>query len=149
MVDNVRITQKANSTPPDGTVVKTDQIGTAHYQIIKVDIGGDGVSVPLVADGVTNSLRVITYPHHEIHEGSAFEIKSYKDLAINKVRDIRITTPNTTKWAHFTLEFDTKSETLWYLYENVAIVNTGTAITPINCNRNSTGASVLIVIFFL
>ena len=52
MGDNVRITKNAKSTPPDGTKVATDDIDGVHYQIVKLDIGGDGVSVP-VTDLVT------------------------------------------------------------------------------------------------
>ena len=58
MADNVTITHKANSTPPDGTIVATDQVGTAHIQRVKLDVGGGGLSVPVVgqlplADGLT------------------------------------------------------------------------------------------------
>jgi len=47
MPDNVKITHQANSTPPDGTIIATDIVGTAHYQRFKLDIGGDGASVPV------------------------------------------------------------------------------------------------------
>lgn len=43
MPDNVDITSGA------GTTVATDIVGTAHHQRVKVDAGGDGVSVPLIA----------------------------------------------------------------------------------------------------
>ena len=55
MPDNVVITAKANSTPPDGTIIATDLVGTAHYQRFKLDIGGDGVSVP-----VTDFVKPVT-----------------------------------------------------------------------------------------
>lgn len=42
MADNVTFTSGANSTPPASTVVATDDIGGAHYQIIKLAIGADG-----------------------------------------------------------------------------------------------------------
>ncbi len=48
MVDNVEITYKANSTPPAGTVIATDNVGDKHYQRFKLDIGGDGVSSPVL-----------------------------------------------------------------------------------------------------
>ena len=47
MADNVVIpaTGSGDATP----IVATDQVGTAHYQRMKLDGGGDGVSVPIVA----------------------------------------------------------------------------------------------------
>lgn len=43
MPDNVEITAGS------GTPIKTDLVGTVHYQVIKLDGGGDGLSVPVVA----------------------------------------------------------------------------------------------------
>lgn len=42
MADNVTITQGT------GTSVATDDVGGAHYQRVKLDVGGDGASVPVV-----------------------------------------------------------------------------------------------------
>jgi hypothetical protein len=39
MADNVTITSGANSTPPAGTVVATDDVGGAHYQVVKIALG--------------------------------------------------------------------------------------------------------------
>lgn len=43
MPDNVDITSGV------GTSVATDDVGGVHYQKIKLDAGGDGASVPVVA----------------------------------------------------------------------------------------------------
>lgn len=43
MPDNVEITAGS------GTPIKTDLVGTAHYQVVKLDAGGDGLAVPVVA----------------------------------------------------------------------------------------------------
>lgn len=43
MVDNVAITAGS------GTTIRTDQVGSVHYQVVKLDAGGDGVSVPITA----------------------------------------------------------------------------------------------------
>lgn len=48
MADNVTF-QPTVATPPTATVVATDDVGGAQMQRIKVDGGGDGVSVPIVA----------------------------------------------------------------------------------------------------
>jgi hypothetical protein len=39
MADNVTITEGENSTPPSGTVIATDDVGSAHYQVIKLGLG--------------------------------------------------------------------------------------------------------------
>ena len=43
MADNVPV------TPGVGADVATDDVGGVHFQKIKVDLGGDGASIPLVA----------------------------------------------------------------------------------------------------
>lgn len=42
MADNVEI------TPGNGKVIATDDVGGTNYQRVKLDLGGDGVSVPVV-----------------------------------------------------------------------------------------------------
>ena len=145
MADDVTITSGANSTPPAGTVIATDDVGSKHYQRVKLDGGADGVSAPFESDASTHAITTITYVHHEIHAGSAYSIVDVNDQSINNVWDIQITTPNTTKWAHFFFSFDTESETNWYFYENVTINTPGTAVVAYNANRNSLSASGLVI----
>ena len=47
MTDNVTITQGANSTPPNGTVIATDDVGGVQYQVVKLDQGANGLSSPV------------------------------------------------------------------------------------------------------
>ena len=93
----------------------------------------------------TGAIKTIDYPHHEIHGGRAFIVNEAFDLAINNVIDVRITTPNTTRWSHFLLGFDTQSEYEWWFYETVVITVAGAAYTPIRLNRNSANASGMAV----
>lgn len=51
MADNVTITSGANSTPPAGTVVATDDVGGVHYQAIKIALGADGAVDGLLDPG--------------------------------------------------------------------------------------------------
>ena len=94
-------------------------------------------------DSTTYAFSTIDYVHREVHQGSAYGHVDVQDQTIDHVYDIQITTPNTTKWAHLTFDFNVEKETLYYFYENVAIVTAGTAITPLNRNRNSTNTSGL------
>lgn len=54
MADNVAITAGA------GTTIATDDVGTVHYQRVKIDLGGDGAASPLLAgqQAKTGSLPV-------------------------------------------------------------------------------------------
>lgn len=49
MPDNVTYQNAVPATPPNGLVVATDDVGGVDYQIVKLDVGGDGVSAPLSA----------------------------------------------------------------------------------------------------
>ena len=145
MADNVTFQKRKLATPPVDTVVAGDDIGGAIYQRVNIfSKTGDSTFQSPRIDYPTHVLMGIDYVHHEIHVGSNYEIVNYVDLAINNVFDIRITTPNTTKWAHFFYNFETKSETLWYLYRNAVISTAGTAVTPINSNHNSSNTSALV-----
>ena len=110
----------------------------------------DGTSQPLRLDRATNSIQTIEYEHHEIHAGSHFFVVGVQDLSINNVLDFTWQMPNTTKWIHWNWKIDTKSETAWYIYENVIATNPlANAITPLNSDRNSLTASVTTMKFEL
>ncbi len=98
-----------------------------------VDFDGDVA----IVDGATGAMVAIESGHHQIHNGSTFTYVDVVDLGVNNVRDIQITTPNTTEWAHFTFMISTESETDWYFYENVTINVAGAGIVEQNANRNS------------
>lgn len=46
MADNVTF-QTTVATPPNATVIATDDVGGAQYQKVKLDVGGDGASTPV------------------------------------------------------------------------------------------------------
>ncbi len=83
--------------------------------------------------------------HYQIHNGGHYELKDVIDLSINNVRDIQITTPDTAKWAHMTIAFDSENECEWFLYRNVSIVLAGSASNVQNSHHNSDKTSDLIV----
>ena len=96
-------------------------------------------------DPYTNTLKVMEYEHFEIHAGDSYGYSETVDQTVAHVYDIQITTPNTTKWAHFTYNFEVENETDWYFYENVNIILAGAAVTPPNRDRNSTNTADLIL----
>lgn len=105
----------------------------------------DSTFQPARLDKSTNSLQTIDYSHHEIHAGSHFFISDVVDLSINNVFDMILTTPDTTQWVHFTFTLSVEAETDWYIYEGAVETVAGTAVTPINNNRNSATASIAVI----
>jgi len=52
MADNVPI------TPGSGVTVATDDVSGVQYQRVKLDVGGDGASAPIVSSGVSGSVPI-------------------------------------------------------------------------------------------
>ena len=57
MADNLTTQSATLATVPDASIIATDEVASAHYQKIKLDVGGDGVSIPATGDA-TNGLDV-------------------------------------------------------------------------------------------
>ena len=137
MADNITITKNANSTPPDGTVVATDQIEGVHYQIMKIDIGVDGESIPLAADGATRALPVIEYEHHEIHSGSHYYVEGHATLGAGGVLRVMLVTPDTAKWAHFVWSISSSLGLTTDFYEGAVGGMAGGARATIHANNRN------------
>ncbi len=104
-------------------------------------------------DAATRALAVIDFPHHKIHEGDAFFVMySVADLgALTTPADtmtLTWTTPNTTKWGHFT--FVARGTSGWRVRLIEAPsggAGSQTEQLPIlNVNRNSATASAFIAL---
>ncbi len=120
-------------------------LGLLSIMLLVVGCSSDE-AVYITTDGMdktSQALTTISLAEHEIHDGDAYGVKSVVDLGNGAVRDIQITTPNTTVWAHMIISFETESETEWYLYEDVNIIAPGTDESPYNANRNSTNTTTL------
>jgi|GEM_PF-1359086 hypothetical protein len=102
---------------------------------------GDTSVKPIKQDGSTHSLCTIDYEHCEVHSGSHYETRINKDMPNGGTFGIAFTTPNTTKWPHMIFAVDVELEADIILYENVTSWTGGTAITPLNSNRNSGNTS--------
>lgn len=90
----------------------------------------------------------IEYEHNEIHEGNHFFICDYATSGFNSADTIEfvITTPDTTKWAHMTIGFESILGATLDVYEGSSNVVGGTAVTPKNNNRNSDTVSTLTIL---
>lgn len=128
------ITDRTDNLDGDTAVVTQSQIYGS---------GSDSLVQPIRIDKFTNTLQVIDYAHHEAHAASHYFVRNYEDQANGAYLDIRVTTPDTTKWAHMLLIIEVESEVEVMVYEGAVISVAGTARTPINNNRNSANTSGL------
>ena len=116
----------------------------AHPVEIKMHNGTKDVYV--TADAVTNAINTIDYGHHEIHEGSGYFV-TYSALANDTdLIEVRIQTPNTTKWAHMQIVIDVALAGTAQLWRGTTKTHeAGNAITPMNRNHNSSNTSGLTI----
>ena len=92
----------------------------------------------------TYALKTIDYAHHEVHSGSHYYIEGYATLANEGVLRVKLVTPNTAKWAHFQWAISSSGILVTTLHEGASGGMTGgSAVVPINNNRNSSNTSGL------
>lgn len=98
----------------------------------------------LTKDAYSNSLEIIDFEHHEVHDGNHFFYTDAFTLASAGTQYYMLTTPNTTKWTHLTFCGTGSAITQIELYESGD--RTGTlAQTISNNDRNSATAATLVV----
>jgi len=107
----------------------------------------DGRSYGINKDAVTGSQIVVSYAHHELHEGGAFT--AHLDMTTDSDDDHRtaigFSTPDTAKWAHLIIAVSSSDPAEFFIEEDVTIDNdAGTEMTVYNRNRNSDKTSTLL-----
>ena len=105
-----------------------------------------GVYVGQPVDSTTGAIETIDYSHHEIHSGSHY-FAVYSALKDNAgTIEVRIATPNTTKWAHMRIVVDSGLAATAQLWMNTTKTHVAdNAITPMNRNHNSDNTSGLTI----
>lgn len=106
---------------------------------------GPGEIGVLKTDTATSTLQTIDYAHHEAHAGSHYYVSGYSTLGSGGTISFSVTTPDTTKWAHMLFNIAGSDVTTVTVYEGATGISGGTAIVPINNNRNSSNTSGLTV----
>ena len=109
-------------------------------------VSTSGPPVNPIANLETHALIVVEYSHHEIHGGSAYFV-IYSALADDTdVIEIRIQTPDTTKWAHMTIDIEAALAATVEMWEPTTKTHeAGNVLTALNRNRNSTNTSGLTI----
>jgi len=123
---------------PDGSLRVLSSGTNASSQMFEGTIG------PATIDKSTFNLNTISQEHHEIHEGDHYYVEGFTTLDSGAVLKVGLTTPNGSKWAHFTWNIGANGVLITRLYEDAGISG-GVSITPLNNNRNSPNTSALII----
>jgi hypothetical protein len=96
-------------------------------------------------DEATGAKITIEFPHSEVHEGDHYKIVGSSSLTNGQICEFIIKTPNTAKWAHLLIDYQSNASAFTLIgYEGVTVATTGaTAVTPFNNDRNSSNTSGL------
>ena len=118
------------------------------FGLIRGFRSSDSTSQPLRLDKATNTIQTIDYEHHEIHAGSHFLYYDYDaEVDTGAPKYYRITTPDTTKWAHMVFTLYSEGVGTWQLFENPTVNAAGTTATTFNNDRNSLTAATTVVAY--
>jgi len=99
-------------------------------------------------DNLANAVKIIDYPHHEIHDGRHFYIEGHTTLddgdpdPATGTLYVKLVTPDTARWSHFTWDIVSNGilETRFYEGSSGGMAD-GSNVTPLNNNRNSSNTS--------
>ena len=120
----------------------------SFFGLIRGFRSSDSTAQPLRLDKATNTIQTIDYEHHEIHAGSHFFYYDYdNDVDTAGPKYYRLTTPNTTAWAHIIFTVYSEGVGTWQLFENPTVNAAGTTATVFNSDRNSVTAAGLVVAY--
>ena len=88
-------------------------------------------------DTITRTLQTIDYAHHEIHSGSHYFLEGWAQLDDTDILYVKLVTPDTTKFSHFTWNIQSNGILTTELYEGSdGGMAGGLVATPRNNNRN-------------
>ena len=96
------------------------------------DINGNSLRL----DRSTGGILTIEYDHHEIHAGSHFMFTDSVELDAAAIQNYLITTPDTTKWCHFTFSATGSAITHVEFFKDTDRIGT-TLQEVFNNNQNS------------
>jgi len=115
----------------------------SFFGTIRALVTGD-TPRPLRADLSTHTLQTISYEHHEVHAGSHFFYTDCVSVDSGASQSYMVTTPDTTKWAHFVFDIDGLGVTEILIYEAGDRVGTATQ-SVFNSDRNSATVNTTII----
>lgn len=114
-------------------------------QVVQPSKGMPIVAGEGLVDGITTSIRVVDYAHHEVHSGSSYRIEHNASGGSGTKATVSFTTSDTAKWLHVIVTARGNVESVYTMGEGATITAaSGTDYIPRNKNRNSTNTSTVI-----
>ncbi len=122
------------------------QVGSTHISNV--------VSAHVVITGQTSLDAVsgapfgVSFEEHKLHEGDHFTFTGLvTGIDSGDISKYHIRTPDTTKWGHFLIKFNSEAKMSFYVYETTSYdpASAGTTVTAFNNNRNSATVSGLVI----
>lgn len=109
-----------------------------------VESGGFQKVKPEGYDTLTQGQYIMQYEHHEVHAGRHFYHGGFEAKDLNEVIDFWFHTENGSRQTHLDFAVEGTDKTTMYVWEGAAYDadSAGTAIVPLNSNRNSSYTSV-------
>ena len=112
-----------------------------HHHYLEVNMvkrtkqrGGERVSIAYPLDEITNSVPVISYPHHKVHDGDMYQTHTM-NLALADDASLDIVFVVREYEAHANFSAAIGGDAYAFLYENTAPVDYGTPLTIWCMNR--------------
>lgn len=107
----------------------------------KAEIGAGQSANPFI-DSATGGLIILDVPHQKIHNGNHYYIAGYETVGSDGTLNFTVTA-NADDFVHLTFHISGTNVTTVDVYEGASGISGGTALTPINNNRNSSNTSGL------
>jgi hypothetical protein len=100
-------------------------------------------------DSITRAMPTIDYTHSEIHGGGHYHVGGYSTMSSGGTLNFVVTAPTnpagSTKWVHLLFNIGSDQALLGNVYSSPVGVSAGTAVTPVNSNRNFADSATLSV----
>lgn len=96
---------------------------------------------------VGSGARITTdFTINSINEGNHFYVEGFATIASGDSLRVKLVTPDTKKYAHFTWQIESSGVLTTYLFEGpTGGMTGGAAIAPLNSNRNSANTSSMVI----
>ena len=88
-------------------------------------------------DDSTHAINTIAYPHHEIHSGSHYYINGYTTLGNGGTLYVKLVTPSSARWGHFTWQIGSSGILTATLDEDATGGMAGGAVATIHANNRN------------
>ncbi len=134
--DDVRLIKAVLSGKnPHEVYVNFQATSAGNFKISLEEANGE------ISDDKTGVITQLSFAHHEIHEGDAYQAHKEGTQNNSGVIQFMIQTPDTNKEFHILTPHRSSGESNFKILEGITYTSGGVAFVPVNKNRNSANTS--------